>query len=170
MLPGVPVRVRDALVNSAGSMRANVAGLRTVAFAANSEITAGALHRYLAEAVWFPTALLPSMGVAWIAIDDSTARATLRDGETEVSLDFFFDHNGLVRRVYTPARARAVGDVTVLTPWQATYSEYKRRDGLLVPAVGEVAWLLPEGPQPYWRGRLTRISFSRSSPPEDGQR
>lgn len=27
----------------------------------------GALQRYLAEAIWFPTALLPSQGVTWTA-------------------------------------------------------------------------------------------------------
>jgi hypothetical protein len=22
-----------------------------------------------------------------------------------------------------------------------------------------VAWMLPEGPKPYWRGRLTRLAY-----------
>ena len=29
---------------------------------------------------------------------------------------------------------------------------------MLVPLNGEVAWLLPEGEKPYWRGRITEIS------------
>jgi hypothetical protein len=32
-------------------------------------ITAGALHRYLAEAVWCPTALVLSQGVVWTSLD-----------------------------------------------------------------------------------------------------
>ena len=28
-----------------------------------------------------------------------------------------------------------------------------------VPVDGEVAWLLPQGPKPYWRGRITDIAF-----------
>jgi hypothetical protein len=28
-----------------------------------------------------------------------------------------------------------------------------------IPQRGEVAWLLPEGPQVYWRGRVTEIHF-----------
>ncbi|MFO7544641.1 MAG: DUF6544 family protein [Trueperaceae bacterium] len=36
---------------------------------------------------------------------------------------------------------------------------YAERDGLLVPLEGEVAWLLPDGPRPYWRGRIDEIVF-----------
>ena len=36
---------------------------------------------------------------------------------------------------------------------------YQERDGRLIPAEGEVAWLLPSGPYPYWRGKLESISF-----------
>jgi hypothetical protein len=28
-----------------------------------------------------------------------------------------------------------------------------------VPLDGEVAWLLPEGAKPYWRGHITEISY-----------
>jgi hypothetical protein len=28
-----------------------------------------------------------------------------------------------------------------------------------VPLDGEVAWLLPEGPKPYWRGRIAEIDY-----------
>lgn len=31
------------------------------------------------------------------------------------------------------------------------------RDGMLVPLEGEVAWLLPEGPKPHWRGRIISL-------------
>jgi hypothetical protein len=78
MAPGLNIRVRDAFVDGTGSMLASVLGLfPLVSVAATPEIAAGALHRYLAEAVWFPTALLPTHGVAWTPLDESSARATL---------------------------------------------------------------------------------------------
>lgn len=49
-------------------------------------LSRGALQRYLAEAVWFPTALLPREGLKWTAVDDSTALATLTDSGITVSL------------------------------------------------------------------------------------
>jgi hypothetical protein len=28
-----------------------------------------------------------------------------------------------------------------------------------IPTAGEVEWLLPEGPEVYWRGEITNIDF-----------
>jgi hypothetical protein len=35
----------------------------------------GELSRYLAEAPWYPTALLPAAGIEWEPVDDSAARS-----------------------------------------------------------------------------------------------
>ena len=32
-------------------------------------------------------------------------------------------------------------------------------DEIHVPLAGEVAWLLPDGPVPYWRGRITDLVY-----------
>ena len=37
----------------------------------------GELMRFLAEAAWYPTALLPSQGVRWQGADERSAFATL---------------------------------------------------------------------------------------------
>jgi len=37
------------------------------------EMARGELMRFLAEATWYPTRLLPGNGMSWDAIDDSTA-------------------------------------------------------------------------------------------------
>ena len=63
--PLVSVRVRDAYVGGRASMHGALFGLVTVADAADdSPLRTGALQRYLAESVWFPTALLPRIGFA----------------------------------------------------------------------------------------------------------
>jgi hypothetical protein len=160
MAPGVPVRVRDAFVDGTGSMNASVLALFTMLKVEGTpEITAGALHRYLAEAAWFPTALLPSQGVVWSPLDNSKARATLTAGNTTVWLDFLFGDDGLVRGVFTPERARDVDGHAVPTPWQGRWFEYEEHEGMRIPVRGEVEWVLPEGPQVYWRGRVTGISY-----------
>jgi len=71
--------------------------------------------RFLAEAVWYPTALLPSQGVHWEAIDDVSAKARLTDGAITVSLDFRFDGNGLVTGTRAAARHRMVNGKLVVT-------------------------------------------------------
>jgi hypothetical protein len=163
MIPGVPVLVRDGFVAGAGSMHASVLGLITmVSQEGTPEIASAALMRYLAEAVWCPTALLPSQGVRWSPVDDSTARATLSVGPITVSLDYQFGADGLVRGVYAPDRGRDVNGRSVPTPWQGRWSEWGERDGMRIPLRGEVEWILPEGALPYWRGRVTGISFALS--------
>jgi hypothetical protein len=157
--PGLSIRVRDALVDGTGSVLGALMRLwRVVSAEGTPQIAAGALHRYLAESVWFPTALLPSQGVVWTAIDDSSARATLTVSATTVSLDFHFGADSLVSRVCTSERARDVNGRTVPTPWQARVSRYEEHGGMKIPMAAEVEWLLPEGPQPYWRGEIIEIA------------
>ncbi len=69
-----------------------------------SELAQGELLRFLAEAVWYPTALLPSQGVRWQAVTDNSARASLQDANTSVSLLFHFAENGLIESVRAESR------------------------------------------------------------------
>ena len=158
MAPGLTVRVHDAYVAGEGLLEASLLGLLTMAEARGSrEMAEGELMRFLAEAAWYPTALLPSQGVNWQAVDEHSALATLRDGEVEVSLRFHFGADHLIDTVSADARGRTVAGVSTPTPWQGRFWNQALRNGMRVPLDGEVAWLLPSGAQPYWRGRITRI-------------
>jgi hypothetical protein len=160
MLPGIDVRVRDAFADGDGSMRASVLGLYSLAAVEGTEaISQGALLRYLAEAVWVPTALLPSAGVAWTAVDDTTALATLTAGSTTVSLSFFFGPDHLVRRIYAAGRMRDLDGVGTPTPWEGRFSDYAERGGVRIPLRGEVGWVLPSGLQTYFRGRVVAVTY-----------
>ena len=56
---------------------------------------------------WYPTALLPSQGVRWAAVDDQSAQATLVDGQLALNLLFRFDEAGLIASVHAvPGWAR----------------------------------------------------------------
>lgn len=160
MMPLVPVRVHDAYVNGEGILHAAVGGIFTVAnMRGTPEVAEGELMRFLAEAAWYPTALLPSQGITWTPVDDRSAKATLTDRNTSVTLTFRFNDAGLIESVRAAARVRTVGTTIVPTPWEGTWRGYTQRSGMRVPSEGEVAWLLPEGPRPYWRGRVTEISY-----------
>jgi hypothetical protein len=153
----VPVRIRDSYLQGEGAMRGRLAGLVPVAEAAGSpEMAAASLQRYLAEAPWVPTALLPNAGVAWTAIDDSSARATLTDHGTTVWVDFQFGAEGEIVGIRTD-RYRALNGRQVLTPWVGRFWDYARVNGVMVPRSGEVAWAPAEGTMPYWRGRITAV-------------
>jgi len=160
MAPGLNAFVHDAYVAGEGVLHAELLGLvRLVDIRGTPEAAEGELLRYLAEAMWYPTALLPSQGLHWEDIDAMSARATLTDGATTVSLDFRFGPDGLIESSYAAARPRVVGGAVVRAPWTGRGWAYEARDGMRIPIEGEVAWVLPEGVYPYWRGQITTIEY-----------
>lgn len=163
MAPLISVRVRDSYVRGEGAMRGRVAALVSVASQHGTpEMASASLVRYLAECAWLPSALLPGDGLVWEPIDESCARATLTDGTITVSLDVRFGENGEIVQA-SADRYRDVDGAPVLTPWVARYGEHMQVDGMLVPMWGEVEWALPDGPQPYWRGRVVKAEYERST-------
>ena len=157
------VWVRDSYLARRASMAAALLGTIPVVNQPDTpDLRAGALQRYLAESVWFPTALLPESGVRWTPIDDSHARASLTEGATTVSLDFEFGDDGRILSAYTPARRRADPENKgryVTLPWGGRYHGYREQDGMLVPVESEVYWVVEGREQPYYRGRNDRIEY-----------
>jgi hypothetical protein len=160
MAPLLSVRVRDGYLEGEGMMSAVVGGLvRVVDQRGTNGLNAGALSRWAAEAVWFPTALLPGRGLSWLPVDDGTCRATVTDGALEAEVDFHFGSDGEIVRI-TMMREREAGGTFVSTPWEAVLDRgYRRVDGMMVPVGGEAAWLLRDGRLSYWRGRLVSAEF-----------
>jgi hypothetical protein len=164
MAPGLAVHVHDAYVGGEGVLHPAVMGLFSLTelrgrSAEPGGVAHGELMRWLAEAAWFPTALLPSQGVRWHAVDADSADATLADGAVSVTLRFRFDAmGGDIVSVRSEARGRTVGTAVVATPWEGRWFEHAERDGLRVPLRGEVAWLAPEGERVYWRGEVTTFA------------
>lgn len=160
MAPGLKVSVVDAYVAGQGVLEAKLFGLITVMKQPESpELDQGELLRFFAEAAWYPTVLLPGQGVDWQAVDASRAIATLTDSGTTVSVTITFNEAGLIEFVRAEERYREVDGAQVATPWEGRFWNYEERDGMLIPMAGEVAWLLAEGPKPYWRGRVTDIQY-----------
>jgi len=158
--PGLAVRVHDAYVGGEGILRAAVLGLFTVAdLHGPGDIAQGELMRFFAETAWYPTALLPSQGVRWEAVDDHSAKATLVDGTLSLTVLFSFKEAGLIESVRIEARGATVGKTIVMMPWEARMSGYQERDGMRVPLTGEASWLPPEGRRPYWRGTIASLTY-----------
>jgi hypothetical protein len=160
MLPGVPAHVHDAYIAGEGILHGALFGLVTVVnIAGTPEIARGELLRFFAEMAWYPTALLPSQGVHWEAVDDASARATLTDGKLAVTLLFRFNADGLIDTVRAESRDRVVDGKTLSAPWQGRFWNYAEHGGMRVPLDGEVAWMLAEGAKTYWRGTTTSLNY-----------
>lgn len=157
---GFRMVVHDAYVAGEGRLRVALLGVLTmVNLRDRAELARGELIRFLAEAPWYPTALLPSQGVVWHARDDHSATASLTDGDRTITLLFRFNADGLIETVRAEARGRMIGKNSVTMPWEGRFWNYVVREGMRVPLEAEVAWMTADGPKLYCREELTRLSY-----------
>jgi hypothetical protein len=164
LVAGLSVRVHDGYLAGTGLLHAVLQGVYDIAREqGGGELARGELMRFLAEAPWYPTALLPSQGVQWAEVDARHADATLADGAVSVTLRFTFGDTGLVEAVRCEARGRRVGRALQMTRWEGRWKDWAIRDGMRVPLAGEVAWLLPGERQTYWSGRVGKLRYRFSS-------
>lgn len=160
IISGISVRVRDSYINGIGEMKGKLLSLIPVIdMKDRDELNTSALQRYLAEAVWFPTALLPSQGVRWDSLDRNRALATITESGVTVSLEFEFNEKGEITSVYSPARYREVVGEFIPTPWKGYFATYREIKGYQIPTAAEVGWLLNEQRYSYWKARLVDVSY-----------
>ena len=160
LLPLVHLSVRDAYAGGRASSHVKLLSRITVgADSGRPELNSGALHRYLAEAAWYPTALLPTETLHRTAIDDNRAQATLSDAGQSVSLEFRFNAAGEISRVYTPGRWEKFHRGYRQTPWEGYFHSYERKANMLVPSRGEVGWHQGGSWQKVWSGSVLESSY-----------
>ena len=159
MAPLMPVFVRDSYIVGRGAMRASLLGVYALADEAGKpELDSGALQRFLGEAIWLPTVLLPSRTVSWTPRDERSALVTLTDATVRVTLLFEFDDGGMVIAISGDRYKEQNGSYS-LQPWRIQCDEPGERAGMIIPLRCEVAWITSGNREPYWRGRITSIAY-----------
>lgn len=154
------IRVRDSFIDAIGE--GNVYLMSAISVSSDRdkpELNSGALYRYLAEAVWHPTALLPQSGVVWESLDENRAIAHFKKFDITVSLEFRFNRSGEITGIYTNDRYGKFGDKYIKYPWEGRFSEYREFNGIKIPTRGEVGWYLPEGWWLFWQGKIVDAEF-----------
>ncbi|MDQ2944639.1 MAG: hypothetical protein M3Y27_01615 [Acidobacteriota bacterium] len=102
--------------------------------------------------------MLPGQGITWTELGPTTARATLTDRETTVSVDVQFAEHGGIERIST-MRYRDVNGSLVLTPWIGYFRDYTCTQGMMIPMAADVQWSLPEGAFSVWRGHIVTAEY-----------
>ena len=160
IVPLLYVRVIDSLVDGIGAGRVYLMSVLPIGSDENKlELNSGALYRYLAEAVWHPTALLPQSGVTWESVSEKKAIAHFAKFNISISLAFIFNSNNEIIGVYTKDRYGKFGDKYIKYPWEGHFSDYKEFDGIKIPTKGEVGWHLPNGWWLFWKGNIVDAKF-----------
>jgi hypothetical protein len=160
LVPGIAINVHDAYAAGVGTLHPSVMGLFSLTDQhGTGEIARGEWMRYRMEAAWYPTALLPSQGTTWSAVDEATADATMRDGAISMTMRFTFAEGGLIESVRADARGALMAGQVVQLPWGGQLSNYQERGGMRVPLTAEAAWAQAGTRKPYWRGSITSADY-----------
>ena len=160
LAPLVNAMVVDEYLDGIGAIDARVWGVITLAHPDhNPRLDEAALLRYLAEAAWFPVALLPSKQLQWQAAGPQSALAILRDGAAEARLTFHFNSSGEIVLV-EGVRAALVGRDFLSRGWSGQFSEWREFCGMRIPTRCHVFWHIDSGTWEYWRGTIESLTCS----------
>lgn len=160
ILPFFHIHVCDSFDH--GVAEGKVTLLRSIPIAQQKnvpELNSGALYRYLAEAVWHPTSLLPEAGVKWEPLDDNKAIAHLSNFGISISLEFRFNDIGEITGIFTKNRYGRFNNNYIKYPWEGRFNHYREFNGIKIPTKAEVGWHLPEGWWLFWKGQVIKVNF-----------
>lgn len=150
--------VEDEYLDGIGSIDARLWGVIPLLHPQpHPRLDEGALLRYLAEAAWFPVALLPSARLQWQAAGNQSAVATLHDGTIEARLTVHFNSSGEIVHVEA-LRPYLSGEDYLSRAWSGLFSEWREFNGMRVPTRGRVFWHLDSGMWEYWRGTIDSLT------------
>jgi len=153
MTPFASIRVIDRFERGKGALTVAAFGLLPIARGRGPEFDRGEILRALGEFPWRPFAFRQTPHVTWEAAGAGGLRATFEDGRTRASAVLEIDGEGRVT-VGSADRPRLDGKAIVETKWSGAFGDYRTFGRVRIPTSAEVAWLLPDGPFKYWRGRV----------------
>jgi len=157
------VRGRDGYIDGHGLMTIKAGSLIPFVNASGPEMDQASLLRHLSEMTWFPSAFLRDR-VTWEAIDDTTVRVTITDGDLRASGALEIDAEGRLVAFRTERHAM-VGKTFELRPWSAPTYAYGEFEGLRLPVSGAAVWTLPDGTKhPYIEVELTEVEYDPPLP------
>jgi hypothetical protein len=154
----IPFEARDKFQDGHGNMLIKLARVITVADATGPEMDHSGLVTVLAESLMFPAVALQPY-VAWRAVDDRTAAATLSYGGLSVSGTFHFNDASEPVRFDTSDRWQD-GKPPRRIPWSAETTEYQIKDGVKLARRITATWHDPAGDFTYVKGTISAITFN----------
>lgn len=163
MAPFIWIEGRDMYYQGRGNMLIKLLSTITVADATGSEMDISSLIRFLAEAPWFPTALLPSDYIEWKEIDSNSAQAVIKDNGYTASGIFTFNEKGEIIKFVTNDRYMEVDGKYFKEQWGGYYRNYQEIEGMKIPIGGEVEWNLSDKDLQYAKLKITDIQYNITS-------
>ncbi|MEJ7559307.1 MAG: DUF6544 family protein [Pedobacter sp.] len=145
---------RDLYIAGKGRLIVSLLSLYNVVNGQGETFDQGELLRWLAENVWFPTNLLPSDQLKWLAVDDNTAKLSFTFNKMSLFYIVTFNELGEIIQMETK---RFMEDR--LETWIGKMGNYQRINGVGVPTNIEAIWRLEEGDLSYAKFNVTKIIY-----------
>lgn len=156
---GIPFEGFDSFVAGQGGMKGVLGKAITLFDEKGPEMDKACLATYLSECLVFPAAALQEY-IAWEAIDDTHAKATISYYGITASGIFTFSEVGEMLAFTTNDRAMTMPDGTFqLTPWTAILGDYRETNGILWPNTMQAVWHFEDGDLIYFDARNPRVEF-----------
>lgn len=153
------LKVTDSYIDHVGSGEVRFWSTKIAKSSGGFEMNSGSLHRYLAELVWCPTALLPGNGLEWTPLSNERALATLKSGNIKVALEFIFNSSDEIAGIYSSGRWGKFKTGFSQKPWEGHFSNYVDVEGYRVPGYGEVGWYDQGIWKSVWEARISNVIF-----------
>lgn len=162
MNPLLRIVGRDKFENGKGEMLIKLLSLIKVVDAKNDEkVNEATLQRYLAEIVWFPSAVLSNY-IHWECLNDNSARATMKYNGTEGSGIFHFDENGQFQE-FEAIRFKDAKDKEP-TKWTVIATKLEKQNGIIIPTECEAIWSLQDEEWTWLKLKIKDISYNLEAP------
>ncbi|SNS68969.1 hypothetical protein SAMN05446037_101732 [Anaerovirgula multivorans] len=157
--PLIHIAGRDKYQDGKGNMLIKALSLFSVADSEGKEIDQGTLLRYLAETMWFPSAVLKEY-ITWEEIDEDNAKATMTYGGITASGIFTFNDKGEAIKFEAERYGEFNGKFSLET-WSVPVRDYKEFEGIRVPTKGDITWKLDDGDFNWFNFEITEIEYNK---------
>lgn len=161
LLAGVHLHVRDGYEAGRGRGCVAFGPVPLSREEGTGPLSKASLQRFLAEAPWFPTLLVPSPALRWRAVAHDRALAALTDHAREVEVEFRFDEAGEAVAVYASSRPCRTRRGYEDRAWEGRFAGYAPVEGgLRIPHEAEVGWYVDGTWTSVWRARLSSVDLA----------
>jgi len=149
----------DRCVYGEGAMQWKLASLLTVASGSGPDVSRSAAGREAGEALWVPTALLPSNGVEWLATDVAHPIGRVRVAGGTIDVHYELNTIGEVQSLQLPRWGDPdnTGSFSLHT-FGGTMADHQSIGGVTIPTRGAVGWHFGEKEWPsgeFFRFHIT---------------
>ena len=152
------ISARDSYFDGHGRMFIKMLGIKTIGDVQGEEMDYSGLVRYLNEMMWFPAAFLND-NIRWDAIDSSSAKVTIMDGDRSASAVMYFNEEGALT-TFVGERYREVSGEYVKETWETPMTGYGEFNGLKLPVKGEAVWRNSSGDFTYIKLEITALEYN----------